>query len=169
VVALGWRGAALLLVAGLLVVLLTRQGDKAKAGPVPEGRAGMASVFPSLSDQCDPVDPPGMPVKTEVYLCDYLDDKGYRVRYSRWEDGYDVVDYYNTTYPKAESQDWVSRQGKKVGERLTYEVTDDKAPYHWSEAYKDMPFSIDVEAKSEQARGLGIGVALGQAQDDTGK
>jgi hypothetical protein len=165
----GGAGAALLLVAGLLVVLLTRQGDEAKAGPVPEGRAGMASVFPSLSDQCDPVDPPGMPVKTEVYLCDYLDDKGYRVRYSRWEDGYDVVDYYNTTYPKAESQDWVSRQGKKVGERLTYEVTDDKAPYHWSEAYKDMPFSIDVEAKSEQARGLGIGVALGQAQDDTGK
>jgi hypothetical protein len=165
----GGAAAALLLVAGLLVVLLTRQGEEAKAGPVPEGRAGMASVFPSLSDECDPVDPPGMPVKTEVYLCDYLGAKGYRVRYSRWEDGYDVVDFYNTTYPEAVSQDWV-RQGKNVGERLTYEVkSDDKTPYRWSEAYKDMPFSIDVEAKSEQARGSGIGVALGQAQDDIGK
>ena len=53
--------------------------------PVAEGRAGMASVFPSLTEECDSIEP-AVEAKTEVYVCR---TDTYLVRYSRWDDDYD--------------------------------------------------------------------------------
>lgn len=156
-----WAGAAaVVLVAGLLVVLLTRSGrggeEETAAGSVPEGRAGMASLFPQLKEEhCDPVDPPGMKVKAEVYLCSHVDDEDYQVRYSRWEDGVRPLDFYTNKYSDAE--DWVVK-GQKVGERWTYRVLDNPdLSYRWSAAFNDLAFSVDIEAATNKARDQGIG------------
>ena len=149
------------LVVGLL---LTRSGDDddeptdARTGSdsptpvptVPEGRAGMASVFPSLTDDCDSIEP-AVDTKSEVYLC-RTDD--YLVRYSRWDDDFDRMGFLDS-FTGVASTDWTVR-GEDAGKQWQYQSTGNPNPYRWSATYADLPFSVDVEAASAGARGIGI-------------
>ena len=155
-----WRwvaaAAALVAAAVVLVVLLTRPDDAddptpdAEPDPVPEGRAGMATVFPSLTDDCDSVEP-ALDTKREVYLC-RTDD--YLVRYSRWDDGYDRAGFLDS-FTGVAATPWTV-DGEDAGKQWTYESADDPHPYRWTATYADLPFSVDVEAVSAKDRGLGI-------------
>lgn len=156
---------ALVVVVVVVAVLLSRPGDddqpsgtgpssQDSPSPVPEGRAGMASVFPSLSDDCDSIDP-AVEAKTEVYVC-RTDD--YLVRYSRWEDDYDRVGFLDS-FTGVASTTWTVR-GDDAGKQWQYESTGDPNPYRWSATYEGLPFSVDVEAVSAGARGIGIATVV---------
>ena len=157
----GLAAIALALVCVVVVVLLlNRSGDdepktsaedlESSAGPVPEGRAGMASLFPSLTDACDSIEP-AVEAKSEVYVC-RTDD--YLVRYSRWEDDFDRAGFLDSLTGVA-STAW-SIRGEDAGEQWKYESAGDPNPYRWSATYDGLPFSVDVEAVSAGARGIGI-------------
>jgi len=155
-------GAGVALVVVAVVVLLTRpgdDGDPAEAGeasgpsasqPVPEGREGMATVFPSLSEKCETVEP-ALDAKTEVYVCRSED---YLIRYSRWEDDYDRAGFLDS-FTGVASTAW-TLSGEEVGQEWTYESSVDPNPHRWTATYADLPFSVDVEGVTPKARGLGI-------------
>ena len=164
--------AGALVLAGVVVgvaLLLTRTGDDndepsataqsqdqsqgpvhESPSPVPEGRAGMASVFPSLTDDCDSIEP-AVDTKSEVYLCR---TDNYVVRYSRWDDDFDRTGFLDS-FTGVSSTDWTVR-GEDAGKQWQYQSSGNPNPYRWSATYADLPFSVDVEAASAGARGIGI-------------
>ncbi len=155
----GLAAAAAVGLVVVVVVLLTRPNDdddqpsgtdQSSQSPVPEGRAGMASVFPSLTDECDSIEP-AVEAKTEVYVCR---TDTYLVRYSRWDDDYDRAGFLDS-FTGVAATAW-SIRGEDAGEQWKYESADDPNPYRWSATYADLPFSVDVEAVSAGARGVGI-------------
>jgi hypothetical protein len=125
-------------------------GSQSARGAVPEGRAGMASVFPSMTDECQEIDP-AVEAKSEVYLCR---TDTYLVRYSRWDDDYDRMGFLDS-FTGVASTAWTVR-GADAGKQWKYESDGDPNPYRWSATYADLPFSVDVEAASAGARGVGI-------------
>jgi len=160
-------GGALVLVVTVAVVLLTRGGSEEvrPAGSVPDGRAGMASVFPSLTDGCELVEEPQVEAKSEVYAC-RSDD--HVVRYSRWPDGYDRLAFF-TSYMGPDPKAWIVH-GTVVGSQWTYEAAaDDFNPYRWAATYEDLPFSVEVEATSAHSRVIGISEVEAAAPDDVGR
>ncbi len=158
-------GAALVLVVAVVVVvvLLTRPGDDDQPddtaqGAVPEGRAGMASVFPSLTDDCQEKEDPAVETKTEVYICGTRTDP-YQVWYSRWDEDFDWSNFFASVTSDAtdvHSIHWMVRD-QDVGREWTYQVADTDYPYRWSATYYELPFSVDVLADSKRSRTLGIG------------
>ncbi len=157
-------GTAVVVVVVVVGLLLTRPGDdddpsdtsessqgsETSQSPVAEGRAGMASVFPSLTEDCDSIDP-AVEAKSEVYLCR---TDTYLVRYSRWDDDYDRAGFLDSLTGVA-STTWTVR-GEDAGKQWKYESTGDPNPFRWSATYEGLPFSVDVEAVSAGARGIGI-------------
>jgi hypothetical protein len=145
------------------VVLVTRpDADPASdvsPDDVPEGRAGMATVFPSLGDDCAWVEP-ALDAKREVYVCR---TEGHLVRYSRWDDDYDRAGFLDS-FTGVDSTPW-SVAGDEVGREWTYEATGDPNPFRWSATYADLPFSVDVEALTTKDRGLGIAAVEALAPD----
>ena len=155
-----WALAAVAVVAVVAVVVgvaLTRPGDDeddeppaTAQSPVPEGRAGMASVFPSLTEDCESIDP-AVESKSEVYLCR---TERYLVRYSRWDDDFDRVGFLDS-FAGVASTTWTVR-GEEAGRQWSYQSPSDANPYRWSAAFDGLPFSVDVEAVSAGERGIGI-------------
>ena len=130
----------------------------------------MASVFPSLTEDCDSIDP-AVEAKSEVYLCR---TDTYLVRYSRWDDDYDRAGFLDS-FTGVASTTWTVR-GEDAGKQWKYESTGDPNPFRWSATYEGLPFSVDVEAVSAGARGFGIaaveptapGTARGECARRTG-
>jgi hypothetical protein len=121
----------------------------------------MAAVFPSLSDDCDSVQP-ALDAKSEVYVCR---TERYLVRYSRWEDDFDRGGFLDS-FTGVESTPWTV-DGVDVGEQWTYQSVGDPNPYRWTATYTDLPFSVDVEAVSAKDRGVGIAVVVPSAPDSS--
>jgi hypothetical protein len=156
-------GAALVLVVTVAVVLLTRgENDRDRPrGDVPEGRAGMASVFPSMTDDCEPAEP-AVAAKSAVFVCQ-ADD--HVVRYSRWEDDYDRLAFF-TSYMGPDSRAWIV-QGEEVGSQWTFDVPGEvPSPYRWSATYEGLPFSVEVAATTAHARVIGISEVEAAAPDE---
>jgi hypothetical protein len=126
----------------------------ARMCPVPAGRRGLESVFPSMDDACAPAGTGGVVGKAEVYECPY---GAYLIRYSRWEkraDRYGYLDFANTgaTHPK-----WYF-QGLFYGRTwVSYEDSaNESMKYQWSATYRGSPFSVSVEGVDAAARDAGI-------------
>ena len=120
----------------------------------------MASVFPSLTDDCEPAEP-AVAAKSEVYVC-RADD--HVVRYSRWEDDYDRLAFF-TSYMGPDSKAWIVH-GEDVGSQWTFDVSaDEPNPYRWSATYEDLPFSVEVEATTAHERVIGISEVEAAAPD----
>lgn len=120
--------------------------------PVPQGREGMATVFPALDDSCSPV---GSPVqgKVEVYECGY---DGYLVRYTRWLKGYDKYAYYDIEN-QSDGSPW-QLDGEQAGQQW-FSVESDATegqPYQWSAAFRHHPFSVSVEGATSADRSAGV-------------
>jgi hypothetical protein len=156
----------LALAVAVAVVLLTRGGSEEDRveGRVPEGRAGLASVFPSLTEDCEQVEDPALAAKSEVYVCRSED---HVVRYSRWDDDYDRLAFF-TSYMRLGPKPWVVH-GEDVGSQWSYDGADDDFslnPYRWVGTYEDLPFSVEVEGDSPHARVVGISEVEASAPDD---
>jgi hypothetical protein len=120
--------------------------------PVPTGRAGMATVFPGLTASCTPVDSP-VEGKAEVYECAH---DGFLVRFTRWDEGFDKLAYYEVENQVA-SQPW-QVGGEPAGSQWFSidEDPEETQPYQWSAAYDSLPFSLSVEGDTSADRSSGV-------------
>src|SRR5262249_9658859 len=115
--------------------------DGAAKCPTPTGRAGMATVFPGLTDAGTQGVPP-IECKAEVYECLH---NGFVIRYTRWDAGFDKERYYNVEN-QVPSQPW-QFAGEDAGLQW-FSIENDpeeEQPYQWSGAYAGQPFSLSVE------------------------
>ena len=117
--------------------------------PRPTGRAGLASVFPSLDEDCVRKDTVVVG-KAEVYECAYDD---HLVRYTRWIRGADRTAYYDGANPGAARDPW-EVAGEQAGLQWTSfsADADENRRYQWSASYAYAPYSVSVEADSDATR-----------------
>ncbi len=117
--------------------------------PRPTGRAGLASVFPSLDEDCVRKDTV-VAGKAEVYECAYDD---HLVRYTRWIRGVDRTAYYDEANPGAARDPW-EIAGEQAGLQWTSfsADADENRRYQWSASYAYAPYSVSVEAASDATR-----------------
>ena len=104
----------------------------------------MATVFPGLTAACTPVDSP-IEGKAEVYECVH---DGFLVRFTRWDEGFDKVAYYEVEN-QVPSQPW--QVGGEAAGLQWFSIEDDPEetqPYQWSAAYDSLPFSLSVEGET---------------------
>jgi hypothetical protein len=119
------------------------------ACPHPTGRAGLASVFPSLGEDCVAKETV-VTGKAEVYECAYDD---HLVRYTRWVRGVDRTTYYDGANPGSARDPW-EVAGEQAGLQWTSYAADadEDRRYQWSASYADAPYSVSVEARSDATR-----------------
>jgi hypothetical protein len=120
--------------------------------PVPVGRRGLAAVFPSLTSDCESV-VPKIPEKAEVFECPHQD---YLLRFTRWEQSYDWLAYYDAENG-VPGTEW-DVDGEVSGRQwLSFENSPDETdPWQWSAAYERFPFSLSIESATEDGRREGI-------------
>jgi hypothetical protein len=117
----------------------------------PEGRQGLATVFPALDAGC--VTGPLVPGKAEAFVCDY---PGFLVRYSRWQEDVDRVAYHDRANSEGLRSPWMVA-GERVGlEWASYEPGTDPQPWQWSATYTSLPYSVSVEGETRAARAEGL-------------
>ncbi len=129
----------------------------AKACPVPSGRSGLETVFPSMDSDCRQA-PVLVPGKAEVFECEF---GAFMVRYSRWDKGADRYGYLDRFNPGATSRQWII-DGSFAG-RQWFSFEDDQAEskqHQWSATYRYSPFSVSVEAVDDESRAVGIAAVV---------
>ena len=130
------------------------QATARSACPVPVGRDGMRTVFPSLDESCEPA-PLIKPGKAEAFECLH---SGYLIRYTRWHVGSERIAYYDAANPGAVRSRWLLGGVPGGLQWISY----DEAPreirrWQWSATYfSGHPFSVSVEATSPGGRTEGI-------------
>ncbi len=133
------------------------------ACPVPVGRAGLRTVFPSFDEACEPA-PLIKPGKAEVFQCIH---HGYLIRYSRWYAGANRPAYFDTANPGAVRTTWQLGGAPGGLQWISY----DRAPretrrWQWSASYFSRhPYSVSVEATSRSGRAEGISRVEAQLPD----
>ena len=138
----------------------------ASACPVPTGRRGMAAVFSSFDDTCEPPDRIVTPGKIEAFDCPH---DAFLARYSRWEPGADRFAHYRESNPGAVEARWT------VGDRpagtqwtSTSPDADPARRFQWSATYEDFPYSVSVEARTPADRSAGIAFVRARRPDRLG-
>ncbi len=131
-----------------------KPGATAQACPVPKGRAGMATVFPAVSDTSRCVDrfADASIGKLEVFVCTY---DTFRIRYSRWDPQADRIGYYRDANSEPKELPWRIEE-KVVGRSWTSTEPAPDYPFQWSATYREHPFSVSVEGEDIRARARGI-------------
>ncbi|MET1000134.1 MAG: CHAT domain-containing protein, partial [Marmoricola sp.] len=112
----------------------------------PEGFEGLSTVFPSMDETCESVQP-SVGEKAELFECVY---DNYTIRYSRWDDGYDRYAYMDANIKGAQTDDW-TLDGVVVG-RAWMGYDERKAEdrrYRWIGAYESAPFDVTVKGVDE--------------------
>ena len=118
-------------------------------GVLPEGRAGMTQVFPSLVTDCVSI-PPTVPNTEEVYECFR---GGYTLRFYRWKLGSNKYAYYDGIQGSDHSVDW---NVKNEFAGRAWVSTDfsggNQQPYRYAGVFRSFPYSVTIEAGTEQTR-----------------
>jgi len=137
----------------------------ADACPHPTGRAGLASVFPSLDQDCVGKDTV-VTGKAEVYECVYDD---HLVRYTRWVRGVDRTAYYDEANPGSARDPWEAA-GERAGLQWTSYASeaDEDRRYQWSASYAGAPYSVSVEAVSDATRDAAKAAVRARPPDEIG-
>ncbi len=125
---------------------------------VPEGRAGLTSVFGSLNQTCSKLTGKLVGGKAEVYECDY--DR-YVIRYTRWEKGFDRYSAINRLNPDAKSAKWYL-EGAFAGRTWTGPDPTEPGGLRWVASYRYAPY--DVVVKGADADALSEGRDLVEAE-----
>ncbi len=128
------------------------RADAANGCPQPDGRAGMASVFPSLGPECEAR--PSREGKAELFVCV---SRGLVIRYSRWDPFVDRIAYFQEANPAAFVATW-RPGGTEAGVQWTSrEATDSESQsWQWSATYAGFPYSVSVEGATKADRRVGI-------------
>ncbi len=142
---------------------------EAAACPLPEGRAGMISVFPSIDDACTEGNADGgtmMSGKPELFECNQGD---YTVRYSRWEEDFDRIGYLDSHSHGAQRSKW-KVGGEVSGLRWVGGVDEkaDRLKFRWQASYGDYPYDVLVKAVDESAMEEGIATIEAKPQSEIG-
>jgi tetratricopeptide (TPR) repeat protein len=124
------------------------------ACPAPVGAEGMATVFPSLDDVCEPATwqiPEGV---AEVFDCVYDD---YTILYSRWESGADRYAAIDSDKGVVERGTWTI-DGADAGWTWTGVNPNQtrERRYWWRATYRDWPYEVLVKGVDEEARAGGV-------------
>ena len=132
---------------------------------MPEGFEGLATVFPSMDDTCQSVEP-SVSEKAELFECTY---DSYTIRYSRWDEDYDRHAYLDANIKNAEPGEW-SLDGATVGR--TWMGFDDRQSeerrYRWIGAYEDAPFDVTVKGVDEAGLEKGLRHVQARRPDEIG-
>ncbi len=123
--------------------------DRLSCG-APTGRAGLATVFPSLAvdSNCHPVIAT-VAGKAEVYECLH---GNILLRYSRWNVGYDRYAYYDASNGLPGSE-WYIGDEFAGRQWSSYDSSaGETRRYQWSASYRYSPFSVSVEGATEADR-----------------
>ena len=142
----------------------------AAACPMPQGLAGMSSVFASLENDCVDGNADGgtmMTTKLELFEC----DRGsYTVRYTEWVDGFDHVGYIDAHSHDASRSRW-RIQGEVSGFTWTGGI-DDKATetrrFRWQASYRDYPYDVLVKGVDQAAMEEGIATVQAKPRSKIG-
>ena len=119
---------------------------------VPSGRAGLATVFPSLDSSCAGT-APVIGGNVEVFTCLR---SGYVVRYTRWQPGFDRFAVFSADNRGPGSVWVVGRQfaGRRWASR---EQTGNGARHFtWTATYRAEPFSVEVRSRTQAGRAAGM-------------
>jgi hypothetical protein len=119
---------------------------------VPAGRAGLVTVFPSLSERCTETDPL-VGGKVEVFTCR---GEGHVIRYTRWKPGFDRFAVF-TEENGGSGGEW-KLGGDLAGRRWSSQGTTSDSVRHflWTATYRAQPFSVEVQATTKAGRSAGV-------------
>ena len=133
--------------------------------PTPTGMDGLATVFDSMEDGCESVEP-ALDDKAEIFECTY---DSYTIRYSRWNDDYDKYAYLDEHIDDSETDDWFI-DGVQAGR--TWIGYDDRESeerrYRWIGAYEDAPYDVTVKGVDEEGLEEGMRRVRAKQPDEIG-
>ena len=132
---------------------------------VPQGRAGLTSVFGSLNQTCPKFTGKLVGGKAEVYECDF--DR-YVIRYTRWETDVDHIAAIDRLNPDARSATW-RVDGEVVGTTWTGPDPTRPGGLRWVASYRYAPFDVVVKgADADRSRRAGTCRGRGAASRPDG-
>jgi hypothetical protein len=125
---------------------------RVEACGVPFGRKGLVSVFPSLDKTCART-APVVGGKAEVFTCR---GKGYVIRYTRWQPGFDRFAVFSADNRGLGSEWIVGREfaGRRWASREQTE--NGLRHFRWTATYRAQPFSVEVQSTSLSGRESGM-------------
>ena len=125
---------------------------RARECGLPSGRAGLATVFPSLDATCARTTPV-VGGKVEVFTCRGSD---YVIRYARWQPGFDRFAVFGEVHHGVGSKWVVAREfaGRRWASRE--QTTDGMRHFRWTATYRAQPFSVEVRSASLAGRSAGM-------------
>ncbi len=133
--------------------------------PLPTGADGLRSVFPSMDDSCEQQNA-SAPGKAEVWECVY---DTYTIRYSRWDDGFNKFDYFDSHIKNAETGEW-TLGGVDAGRTWTGldDRTSEERRYRAIAAYADWPYDVTVKGVEQAAMEEGVKAVQEKTPDQIG-
>ena len=131
-----------------------KKAASAATCPVPTGRAGMHSVFPTLDRSCREQTRAAVAGLEEAWVCD-ADD--YRIRYERWSDVDRMTSGLDAANPDAVKGIWhAQREVAGPTWSLAPPASSSDLPWRRVSAYRDHPFSLTIEGRDQASRLAGI-------------
>jgi tetratricopeptide (TPR) repeat protein len=127
--------------------------DTRRECPVPTGTEGLATVFPSMDDACEPASWELAEGVAEVFDCVYDD---YTILYTRWERGADRYAAIDARSAGAAPGVWTI-DGTFAGRTWTGVPQPGRArPFVWRATYRYWPYEVLVKGVDEDARATGM-------------
>ena len=139
--------------------------DTPSGCPLPEGAEGLASVYPSMNEDCEEKDP-SAPGKVELFECVF---DTFTVRYSRWDQDVDRFAFFDRNISGAQTDVWTvdgvpaGRQWIGLDDRESEERR-----FRWIAAYESAPYDVTVKGIDEGALQEGIQSVIAKKPEEIG-